>query len=988
MMRGETFSLKMKAREKSMVTYQEMSAASATDEQQQGQLLAPYFLMRVTGLPFSTVNQLHFPQTDRLIEELLQIERWQQEHSPELHNTLREQIKQIIDKDMQHKGLDLRRAVNSNNGLRAQKLLGSLASVLPQALVAETEMWCQQSIRQTTLLQSGEVTLQQELSTNRRTLHQLFRNDDFQHGLLLSSETLYKELQHYLSMPLEKNNNRVRRTEEGLLSYLIRMATKTSPYSTFCTTAMGTWQEKHTPPASAAETLHVHDWHSRRIVRLSEPLFRLLVQTLTHHPEVRPHSYILLNSTLHWLVEQNAEEKQWGKIEVLEQEKIQGRRFDYNERLLRIQLNMITSTIVKTLEHSHTTWTYQQLLASITESMLHRIVPADERVEQTPAWSNAQQQIIKKVTTALEQLITHAVIALDLRIPAHEDDKMQCLLQRLEAFPGPWSQKTRFALEELYTSMSAYADATPMQCAEILQTIRDQCIALCQRVGSFRTPAWDPTSVINQFYPSLILEDAILPDAQLTLTRQRWEPVLADLRVLHSLAPLFDFGMIAKIYMDRWASRTCQQDEDFIRCHLRFWQDFKANQQVRQEELQKDPHLLALRRLQESFIAHLTGVIQQAQHENCHSVQLDVAEIQRLTQHFPAFIKQPATLAHFGQLFFDQREPHMLLNATWAGPGVAFSRFSYPFSTPEYGSGAKCDPLATQMQAYAAQVGQKQNVTYASIAETGDINVNTHTQIMPYEILFPFSVAQQDEEHQLSLRDLRATFDTTEQEFRIFSQRLQTPIAPLHLGFSLIQMMPPLYQSLVTTTEHYPKFDMVTVLEARLTPEQKRGIRHYPRIALGHVIINRECWKVPVTAIPQREAGETMFDYCLKMNRWRSNEALPEICFRRILLESETPFDNSATPSAVEEDQQASDEEKKNAEVHHRTSSQIHKTLRKPFYLDFHNSFHLSLFNTALKAFAPETTLTFEEVLPTPEQHLLTRDGQSYATECIIELGS
>ena len=106
-----------------MVTKQEIRHTSITlKEQQQELLLAPYFLMRVTGLPFSTVEQIQFPRTATLIEKLLAIESWQSEHTDALQNNLREQCKKIAEKEMQHKGLDLRRAIDSNNGPKARKI--------------------------------------------------------------------------------------------------------------------------------------------------------------------------------------------------------------------------------------------------------------------------------------------------------------------------------------------------------------------------------------------------------------------------------------------------------------------------------------------------------------------------------------------------------------------------------------------------------------------------------------------------------------------------------------------------------------------------------------------------------------------------------------------------------------------------------------------------------------------------------------------------
>src|SRR5262249_29693377 len=138
--------------------------------------------------------------------------------------------------------------------------------------------------------------------------------------------------------------------------------------------------------------------------------------------------------------------------------------------------------------------------------------------------------------------------------------------------------------------------------------------------------------------------------------------------------------------------------------------------------------------------------------------------------------------------------------------------------------------------------------------------------------------------------DLQASFDEVAQEFRIFSPKLNSEVTPLHLGFSLVRMMSPLYQALVTTTEHYPKFDLLTLLETQLAAEQKKRIRHYPRVVLDHIVLNRECWKVPLEVIPVREAGETLFHYCVKLNRWRLAEGLPDTCFRRIILDTETPL--------------------------------------------------------------------------------------------------
>jgi hypothetical protein len=128
-----------------------------------------------------------------------------------------------------------------------------------------------------------------------------------------------------------------------------------------------------------------------------------------------------------------------------------------------------------------------------------------------------------------------------------------------------------------------------------------------------------------------------------------------------------------------------------------------------------------------------------------------------------------------------------------------------------------------------------------------------------------------------------------------------------------------------------------------------------------------------------------MFDYCVKINRWRRAAGLPVTCFRRVIPDTETPLAPQVSAEAELSPGELSATEGQD-EKQRSTPGQIDRGLRKPFYLDFRNAFLLSMFHTALKALPPGTTITFEEILPAPEHHLLAREGQSYATECIFEL--
>ncbi len=727
-------------------------------------LLAPCFLMRVTGLPFSTVKQLQFPRTIGIINELLSIEAWQSEHNNALQDALRAKCKLLQEKELQHIGLDLQRAMASQNMAKVHKLLHLLAPHFPAELACSCEEWYKYSLRRHELSSSGEMILQEELTENRKRLRQIFRHDGFQHGLLLSSNTLYSELQNYLNTPAEKSNNRLRRAEEGLLSYFVRMATKTSPFSTFCNTTVGSWQQCSEYQSSSLLT--IQDWQQQRHIRLHPQLLNPIIQMLITRPEIRPYLRPRLNSTLRWItegqpIEHPADAGMGQRIEILVQDEVKGRKYSYQERLTRIRVNPHMRAIITCIQQHHGTLTYREIVDHVTDSLLPGIDDAAQR-----------SQTEQKVVATLEVLAQQTFIVLDLRIPAHEDNKLRFLLDQLATIPGTWVIEMRHALKQIQQVLDSITSATAPELESLLSRLRDQIIGVCREIGSLHAPPWDLTETVNKIYPTLILEDATLPHSHVSLERQAWQPVLQDLTALQEIAPLLDLAAVAKINMDHWAREALAQlpshSEDLITCHLRFWKEFMLNDEVQQRWKQQDPHFVQLRQQQRSLTTLLAERIQQAQQEQAHIVHIDPNELHQLAQSFPAFLRQRYPLAHFGQLFFEQGEPHMMLNAIWTGPGTAFSRFSYPFqhlTVPGTTDAAERKTVTQAWRAYITELGQRYGLAYASIAETGGINVNTHCPLTPYEILFPLSISQHPQEEQLSLRELRVRLHAQTHEF-------------------------------------------------------------------------------------------------------------------------------------------------------------------------------------------------------------------------------
>jgi hypothetical protein len=480
------------------------------------------------------------------------------------------------------------------------------------------------------------------------------------------------------------------------------------------------------------------------------------------------------------------------------------------------------------------------------------------------------------------------------------------------------------------------------------------------------------------------------------------------LSILQRVAPVLDVETPWHVIMDCLVgeSGTDPLAEGLLEHHLRFSRDYAYKRAPHMQWHLLYSRLAQLMERRQAFTALVAGRVQQAIARGSKALVLDPAEMRQFIQTLPSFLHQRYALAYFGQLFSEQGNHQMVINFTWPGPGTVFSRFSYLL---RMGGQAALDatgvdtPFTAMLRDYVTELGQRHNGVYVSISETSDANVNVHGPLTPYDILFPHSASLRPAEKRLMLRDLQVIHDPQTPRMYLYSQRLGAQVYPVHMGFSVTEILPALYQAMVASTSHYPSFNLVALIEAQLPPAQKNAIRRYPRIALGHAVLNRETWKFPRTCIPQQEAGETAFEYFLKVNRWRRAHDLPVEGFRRVFARSEyqVNIQNAHLTRLLEVGRTASLAGEANAVIGAEgpqgkadatagvALSDFHElpdAIRKPFYINFHNYLLVMLFNSAVKTMQEDQTLTLEEMLPAREQLLLRRHNEDYATEFVVEV--
>ncbi len=255
--------------------------------------LFPHVLVRVAGDTFSHFEKLHFDAVFTVAAEIFSCKQALKTCKQELSDILYAVIT-ISEPEMQKKLLNAKRDVFNGRTLSEEKT-ALLRQYLPGdtqpegAKALETYLSLKSRIQE--LTDKGEKLYHDEFIARRGALKELIQGKSFQEGLLLSSQSLLTSIHdHYLKLDPEKFTNKDRQTEKGLVKYLSRMYSKTTPFSTFTNLTMAAVGEGvqhqaqqhtsvfHTPKDSKA--------HIKSHIRLNNFLYQFLKALLTKSPAI------------------------------------------------------------------------------------------------------------------------------------------------------------------------------------------------------------------------------------------------------------------------------------------------------------------------------------------------------------------------------------------------------------------------------------------------------------------------------------------------------------------------------------------------------------------------------------------------------------------------------------------------------------------------------------------------------------------------------
>jgi hypothetical protein len=977
------------------------------------------FVCRVSGAPVNTVSELRAARTRALIDELLAAEA-------HLHAE-REAVSAILfyaigaageDGAARKRLIALKREWFNLRPVPAARVEAALGTVASAA--AERARGFGLALTQRDALAAeARAAYAAEVPALRDRFRSLLADADFLKGLLISSRALHGATARYVKAGGELSGKE-EKTERGLLRYYTRMATKATPFSTFCAILPGAWVEDDGAPD--VPRFRGDPRKKRSFVRVNKMLYGLLLDHLKTRPAFRRALEVEPNPTLR---------NEGGKLVYLTA--LEGRevfqRLNHNEVL----------DLIGAIFGGPTSPTLADLIAALS---------ADPQIDATPEEAEAY----------LDRLIEIGFLRFRTGIREQDADWDVPFRQLLDRIDDEHAARSSVLLAHVRERTDAYGAAPPEERA----AIRDEILAAT-------TAAFEEMELKGRLRRDMPFYEDATGDAtaEVALTpgvRRAFAAWESWVRLTTRLAWPRPEQATMRHFFDtfyrgeRASVPLLQFYEDFFREHFKAHVEKEAKMRAGAPRAELEGYNVA-NPFELEFIAAMAAArarlteafaLRWREAPDAAEISVTAEEVEEALRGVENSDSLCRSVGSFAVLAPRGDDPLLVLGggSYTVGYGKYFSRFLYMLP----------DEVQEMVRRdNAALTGE----LLAEICGDAQFNANLHPPLLRWEISYPTGESGAADE-QLRSSDLRVEL-SPEDPHNLLLRHAPTGarVVPVDLGFLNPRMRPPLYQLLSRFTPpatfapllpETPDPPKPVVAEADTAPAAEGGgaavvdgpaaeaaavtmgeavadtmaaadtalagtsaappaepapaprVTNRPRIVFGgQLVLSRRRWTVPGVLFPQRAADESPADFFIRAERWRREHGIPEASYLRIhptmtprAAEPGSPAEAAPEPEAElpgyeaapePEAPEAADGEAPAAEdgatpAAPRTAGS--RDLLKPQFIDFANPLLVGLLGK-MAANLKQFTAVFEECLP--EGAGLARHGEnSFATELVVQL--
>jgi hypothetical protein len=892
-------------------------------------VLNELFMLRVAGMPIEVALRLRCPQTARWADDVLAAEDELGRGRAPVGDALEAAIGASDDERVRRALIALRRDVFNLRLPRDPAAARRLACRLDPVGRKRTLDWLDVRARYEQRLAAGPELLAAGAQRHRAYLREVASDPRLRHGLLLASPSLDRYLSTYLNAPPGALSKRARRIERSLLEYVFRTACKTSPFSTLTTVALGRFAAANGVLSTAARL------EPRSHTRINVGLLARLADAITAEPTLRADLPVRITSGWQADAERIRYVRRTRQIgaddTALTFDSVQENLFYLSHgAILREVLEIFTDV--------------PQLRMGQLIDRLHALDPANrDRGE-------------------LERYLHHLLRLGLLNVPTlqvdiHSDDPLRSFRDGVAGLGRPWSDALAERLDAVADHVTRYRQADLDGRRSVLDAVRDELVRAQRDLG-----VTEPTSP-----RTLVYEDVCLPDADVVADRASWSSgVLPALQSLSRILPVFDMMLPHRLtlkgfFLARYGrGGRC---DDLLRFVHEFHRDFYdqfTRYNSRRQAFDNGEYVPQQNWLRVSQVDALNDgrreLVRQMRRAygdlppGAPELLLDDGFVDAVTDALGAGLDfDPRSF--FLQVAVDGGRPLGILNRSYSGLTLLFSRFTHCFADSGDGRDGLGDRLAETLTAV-----QPPGAVFAEINGGYDTtNLNLHPSVTGYELVCPGETSFRPPAAQIPIDDLAVVHDADSDRIYLWSRRLGIEVIPVYLGFLLPLALPEVPRTLLLFS--HTSAAALDLWGGVDPPGADRPVVARPRVRYRDVVLARRTWRVRPDSLPSRPASGSEADCFLGWQRWRREAGLPHRVFATLDL-ADPPAKAAADRPAV-------------APV-------------KPQYVDFDTPFSLSLLNDLVQAATGR--IVFTEMLPDVDQLWLHGSDGRYVTEQTVEI--
>ncbi len=893
----------------------------------------PKILSRIASQPFLRLAPLVHQELKEQVRSLIQLEEAIEKGKEEICKDLFLNIGTEKDQSRKEILIGLKRKIFNGRKISENQFF-ELQSILEEELYDKIKQLLKSKNQIKKTNQALGNTIKKYLDKDRTYLKVIADETLFKNGLLLSSHSFLNQISKYRKKEIDSFRKKEYQTELGLLKYLTRMYTKTSPFGSFTSVDISTPDfipdsDTHlTITGSFKSTISLDGF----IVKSIDTLLKRLEEIYTWYP-------LSLNNTL-----------------LLGEEEILFYKNEYlfyptqnnHESFQRIKNTPILMAICSFFKNQRGLVFYQDVLnelllsvdagkeeikAYINDLIKSGLLECAERVTATTSnWSlymeNKMEQLIVEKSPFVENI-------LGILRQINKGKKQFCIAgfeERRRIIP-----EIKRHLHEIYEVI-----------IEQVKKEETVCLMSNEEVFDAVKKLKNYTDKRNVFYEN------INKTSHLKINKDLFESLFSKLsRLSHvvynsrsnPIGLMKATSLFLALYKTDAEPSLIEFHEQYYKCitQKNISKDAEMNLSSSKytEELEKQKRAFKesrnhwLNAVEEKLTAYLSkGQTEVHLGEN---FILDLEKVNRRDNRSSA----NAALKHGAYIQLVERKKEedaiMVLNSISSGYSKMFSRFL------SHSDEALIDTFKQWNTS-----NKEEGATFVEIEDESAFSANVHPLILPQIIRLKGDTTNTG--NGLSLGDLKIRYHPKNKEIELFNPTNQQTYYCFDMAFQALVLRSEMFKFLsLFDIALIPIIDDILEKINKLCFVSEKSINIQPRVIYAkNIILQRKTWLIDKAELPERLEKETLSEYFIRLNIWKERHEIPDEVFISI-------------PGKVE---------------------LSNKDDYKPQYINFNSPLVVRLFDRTVKKL--KTHLVLVEMLPASKQ-LLKSNEEPYVSEFLVQ---